>query len=52
MSMIENKLPKRIYTIVSYEDFCPYDKAKNERYSPIPEEGNHNLYNQYLYKAK
>lgn len=39
-------------TIVSYEYSCPYEEGKNERYYPIPDKGNQDLYNRYAEKAK
>jgi len=39
-------------TIVSYEYPCSFIDKKNERYYPIPDNENQNLYNTYLEKAK
>ncbi len=39
-------------TIVSYEYSCPYKEGKNERYYPIPNNDNQQLYNRYLSKAQ
>lgn len=39
-------------TIVSYEYSCPYEEGKNERYYPIPDKENQNLYDRYAEKAK
>lgn len=39
-------------TIVSYEYSCPYEEGKNERYYPIPDKANQDLYNRYIEKAK
>lgn len=39
-------------TIVSYEYSCPYEEGKNERYYPIPDKDNQDLYNRYAEKAK
>lgn len=39
-------------TIVSYEYSEAYQKGVNERYYPVPNARNHQLYNKYLEKAK
>ena len=39
-------------TIVSYEYSCPYKEGKNERYYPIPDKDNQELYEKYSAKAK
>lgn len=39
-------------TIVSYEYSCPYEEGKNERYYPIPDKENQDLYDRYAEKAK
>ena len=39
-------------TIVSYEYSCPYKEGKNERYYPIPDKANQDLYDRYAEKAK
>lgn len=39
-------------TIVSYEYSCPFENGKNERYYPIPDKENQDLYNHYAEKAK
>ena len=39
-------------TVVSYEFPCPFENGKNERYYPIPDDENQNLYDKYADKAK
>lgn len=39
-------------TIVSYEYSYPYEEGKNERYYPIPDKKNQDLYERYSFKAK
>ena len=38
-------------TIVSYEYSCPFEDGKNERYYPIPDDNNQDLYGRYNQKA-
>ncbi len=38
-------------TVVSYEYPCPYEEGKNERYYPVPDKENQDLYNRYATKA-
>lgn len=39
-------------TVVSYEYSCPYEEGKNERYYPIPDSKNQELYNRYTAEAE
>lgn len=39
-------------TIVSYEYPCPYTDGKNERYYPVPDIENQDLYNKYAARAR
>ena len=39
-------------TVVSYEYSCPYEEGKNERYYPIPDKENQDLYDRYAQKTK
>ncbi len=39
-------------TIVSYEYSCPFVDGQNERYYPIPDSENQDLYNKYANRAK
>lgn len=39
-------------TIVSFEYPCPYKAGKNERYYPVPDQKNQELYNAYAMKAR
>ena len=39
-------------TVISYEYSCPFEDGKNERYYPIPDKENHDLYNKYLENTK
>lgn len=39
-------------TLLSYEYSCPLKEGTNERYYPIPDTKNEQLFNQYLQKAK
>ena len=39
-------------TVVSYEYSCPYEEGKNDRYYPIPDKENQELYDKYAAEAK
>lgn len=39
-------------TVISYEFPCQFENGKNERYYPIPNSNNQELYDRYLEKAK